>query len=238
MSNNIRKNCKDLWNGFMVKNASFSNHDIPLCPTTAKTPPKSIISYAEAKTIYKRQIRDDKHFYYPSYVHFYIDDQVFDGKRKSIWLYPKQAYNILKHFEGIIAPDFSTYLDFPYFLKGFNYYRMNAFGYWYGILCGKNVIVNARWDYENSFNYCFDGIKEGDIVAIGTVASQLKQKKNYERFEVGLRELINTKHPKALIIVGTINIPIFNELSRKGIEIIHFRSSTDLKMEAYKNVKK
>lgn len=222
----------------MVKGATFSDHDISLCPTTATQPPSSIVSYAETKTIYKRRIRDDKNFYHPAYIHFYIDDQVFDGKRSSIWLYPQQAYKVLKHFEGIIAPDFSTYLDFPYFLKGFNYYRMNAFGYWYGSLCGKKVIVNARWNYKKSFDYCFDGIKEGDMIAIGTVASELRKTINHERFEFGLRQLVNTKHPKTLIVVGTINVPIFKELSKTNIEIIHFRSTTDLNLEAYRNVKR
>lgn len=92
---------------------------------------------------------------------------------------------------------------------------MYAFGYWYGTICKKNVIVQARWDYEDSFSYCFDGIKEGDMVCIGTVASGLKKLENRERFEIGLKELIKLKHPPILIIIGTINIPIFKEIEKK-----------------------
>lgn len=36
----IRKSNKDMWNAFMVKGASFSKNDIPLCPTTAVEVPK------------------------------------------------------------------------------------------------------------------------------------------------------------------------------------------------------
>lgn len=78
----------------------------------------------------------------------------------------------------------------------------------------KKVIVNARWDYKKSFDYCFDGIKEEDMIAIGIVVSELRKTINHERFEFGLRQLVNTKHPKTLIVVGTINVPIFKELSK------------------------
>ena len=53
----IRKSNKDMWNAFMVKGASFSKNDIPLCPTTAVEVPKKVISYKEARTIYKKEIK-------------------------------------------------------------------------------------------------------------------------------------------------------------------------------------
>lgn len=90
----------------MVKGASFSKNDIPLCPTTAVEVPKKVISYKEARTIYKKEIKKNPDFKEDSYVHFYIDDYVFDGKRKGIWVNPKEGYKVLSHFEGIIVPDF------------------------------------------------------------------------------------------------------------------------------------
>lgn len=226
----IRRNLKDIWNAFMVKGAIFSKNDIPICPTTSDTIPKKLISYKEAKTIFNRQKKRETDFHYDVFVHFYLDDQAFDGEMTSIWRHPKKAYEVLKHFEGIIIPDFSTYLDFPEPLKRWNYYRMYAFGYWYGILCQKKVIAQARWDYPESFSYCFDGIREGDMVAIGTIASGLKEKENRERFEQGLKELIRAKHPSALLIYGGINLPIFKELVIKGIQIVHFQSEIDVRL--------
>ena len=35
----------DIWNAFMVENADFSNHDIPLCPTTATSIPSKLIAW-------------------------------------------------------------------------------------------------------------------------------------------------------------------------------------------------
>ena len=71
--NSIRKGIKDVgWNAFMVKGARFSENDIPFCPTTALTPPKSIITYDEAKRIYREEIkRKNKDFHNESYVCFF-----------------------------------------------------------------------------------------------------------------------------------------------------------------------
>ena len=81
-----RAGLTDIWNAFMVVNATFSPHDIPLCPTTAKKIPSKLIGYDEAKTIHKKNLRgksDDYHV--NAFIHFYIDDSKFDGKQSSFW---------------------------------------------------------------------------------------------------------------------------------------------------------
>ena len=53
-----RKGCYDIWNAFMVKNATFSYpSDIPFCPCTATSLPKQLISYDDAKSLYKKEIK-------------------------------------------------------------------------------------------------------------------------------------------------------------------------------------
>ncbi len=49
-----RKGCKDIWNAFMVEGATFTKNDIPFCPTTAKELPNAIITWEEARAIYKK----------------------------------------------------------------------------------------------------------------------------------------------------------------------------------------
>ena len=128
-----RNGLQDMWNAFMVRGAKFSVNDIPLCPTTATSLPAKLISYDEAKCIHKKEMRRGNGDYHvDAFIHFYIDDQKFDGKRTSIWLYYDNALEIIRHFSGIITPDFSTYADFPEPIKLWNFYRMNAFGYWIG----------------------------------------------------------------------------------------------------------
>lgn len=225
-NNKPRKGCKDLWNAFMVNGADFTENDIPICPTTALVTPSKIITYSEAKTNHSKKIREDKDYFFDSFVCFYEDDQNFDGLHSGIWYYPRKSYNILKHFKGIITPDFSTYQDFPEALKKWNTYRMRAFGYWYGTICNKQVINNVRWGTEETYDYCFDGIEEHSIVAIGTVGGSPYKLLDRDRFEKGLFEMVKRVKPRCIIVYGSASYPCFEKLKKEGTLILQFDSRT------------
>ena len=166
-------------------------------------------------------------FFVNDFVHFYIDDQKFDGKRSGIWVNYIKAVEFLQHFAGIITPDFSTYADFPEPLKIYNTYRMRAFGHWYGTLLGNAVINNVRWGTEETFKYCFDGIEKNSIVAIGTVASNLRNSADLEIFSAGFEKMLEVLSPHTIIVYGSDKYPCFNKV-REEIKIIRFRSQKDL----------
>lgn len=221
--NSVRAGCKDVWNAFMAQGAIFSPNDIPFCPTTAKEIPQALVSYTEARAIYNRQIKHgNKNFFVNAFVHFYQDDYKFDGKRCGIWVAPERAVKIFRHFAGIITPDFSTCLDFPFPWKIFNTYRMRAFGYWYGTFGGA-VINNVRWGEKDTFGWCFDGIPKNSIIAIGTVASGLRNFENRELFETGFTKLLDVLRPRIIIIYGSDNLPCFDSIRQK-IKIVNFHS--------------
>lgn len=221
---NIRKGCKDVWNAFMCRGALFSNNDIPFCPTTAKAIPKKIVTWEEAKRIYKKRITKDKGFSYDAFICFYIDDYKFDGER-GIWNRYNEALKIIKHFTGVITPDFSTCQDFPYPQKIYNTYRMRAFGYWLGVN-GIQVINNVRWGTSETFVYCFDGIPKRSIIAIGTVGGSPRKQIDRSRFEVGLFKMVEELEPHTIIVYGSANYPCFDELRKQGIKIVSFQSCT------------
>ena len=226
----IRAGCKDVWNAFMVKGATFSENGIPFCPTTAKEIPRELISYTEARATYNRRMkRGDKNFFVNAFVHFYQDDYKFDGKRCGIWTQPWRAAKIFRNFAGIITPDFSTCLDFPFPWKIFNTYRMRAFGYWYGTFGGA-VINNVRWGEEDTFSWCFDGIAQNSIVAIGTVASGLHKSENRELFETGFFKMIEVLKPHTIIVYGSDNLPCIESVRQK-INIVSFKSERALVFE-------
>ena len=50
-----RRGLQDMWNAFMLEGATYSNNDIPLCPTTATALPSRLISFEDAKTIHKKE---------------------------------------------------------------------------------------------------------------------------------------------------------------------------------------
>ncbi len=221
-----RSGLHDMWNAFMVNGAKFSDNDIPLCPTTAKSLPVSLISYDEAKTIHRKEMqRGNRDYHVDAFIHFYIDDQKFDGKRTSIWLYYDIALAIISHFSGIIAPDFSTYADFPEPIKMWNFYRMNAFGYWIGSL-GIPVISNARWGTEETWRYCFDGNPSNGMLAVGTVASGIRLLKNRPLFEDGLFKMVEKLQPHTIIVYGSVNYRCFDKLRERGIHVVSFPSKT------------
>lgn len=224
----IRKGCKDIWNAFMVRGATFTENDIPCCPTTAYTLPDTVISYDEAKQIHKKTLRNGQtNYFINSFIHFWIDDYKFDGIRTGIWAMPFKALTIIKHFSGIITPDFSTNSDYPEPIKKYNTYRMRAFGFW---ISNQNipVINNVRWGTEETWSYCWDGIPQNSIIAIGAAASGLKKSINRPLFEVGLQETVKQLRPSAIIIYGAPNYPIFDTLRKQNIVIKTFHSKMDL----------
>lgn len=209
----------------MCEGVRFTLNDIPKCPTILTDIPKDIITYEEALLLHKKTIGKNKYYFIDMFVCFYSDDYKFDGKKTSIWLYPGRALKVLKHFRGIITPDFSTYQDFPYPLKIWNTFRMRAFGFWIGKQ-GLEVINNVRWGTFETFPYSFDGIDKNSVVAIGTVGGSPKRTIDRKRFENGLFEMINVLEPHTIIVYGSANYPCFKKLEDKGVKIVAYKSAT------------
>ncbi|MCC8192468.1 MAG: DUF4417 domain-containing protein [Ruminococcus sp.] len=219
----------------MVKDATFTEYDIPFCPTKVTDIPKEVITYKEAKEIYRKELNSkSKDFKNEAYVCFYEDDYDFDSS-KGIWFNSKRAFEILNHFAGIFTPDFSTYQDFPYPLKIWNTYRMRAFGYYYGKSFDGGVVNNLRWGTPESYAYCFNGVSKNSIVAIGTVGGSPRKQIDRDRFENGLREMVHRLQPHTILVYGSANYPCFHELKEKGIKIVSYPSKTAKAFERRKN---
>ena len=77
-----------------------------------------------------------------------------------------------------------------------------------------------------TWSYCFDGIPKHSIVAIGTVASNLKSLSVRPNFEVGLNKMIEAIEPSIIIIYGSDKYLFFEKLKKQGITIIAFPSKT------------
>ena len=220
-----RKGCKDIWNAFMCEGIRYDENDIPFCPTTATKLPREIITWEEAKSIYKQNLASgNTTFQKDAFVCWYTDDYKFDGAR-GIWQNGAPALEILRHFAGAITPDFSTYQDFPEPLKIYNTYRMRVFGYWLG-KNGIGVINNVRWGTEVTYHYSFAGIPKNSVVAIGTCGGSPRKLKDRKRFEEGLEELARELSPHTIVVYGSANYSCFEKLKTQGIKILSFQSKT------------
>ena len=225
MKKEVRAGCKDIWNAFMCKGASFGLNDIPFCQTTAERFPTDIIPWDEAKHLYKEALsKSDKGFFFDAFVCWYIDDYKFDGPR-GIWQDSDSALTILRHFAGAITPDFSTYQDFPEPIKIYNTYRMRAFGYWLG-KNGIAVINNVRWGTPETWRYCWEGIPSNSIVCIGTVGGSPRKLIDRNRFEEGLTEFVRVCKPHTILVYGSARYPCFDKLKDQGIQVLSYPSHT------------
>ena len=220
-----RNGLHDIWNAYMAKDAKFTSNDIPFCPTTSVCLPTDIVTWEEAKSIYKEhRIKKDLDFMYKAYVCFYIDDYKFDGPR-GVWHDSKFLLKVLCHFEGAITVDFSTYQDFPEPIKLYATYRMRLLGYWLG-KNGIAIINNVRWGTSETYWYSFDGIPTHSIVAIGTVGGSPRKYKDRKRFEDGLFEMVKVLKPHTIIVYGSANYPCFDKIKEQGIKVISYPSKT------------
>ncbi len=220
----VRPGCKDIWNAYMADGATYSPHDIPYCPTTAAELPHGIVTWEEAKAIYKRKISVKSDFLYDAFVCWYVDDYKFDGPR-GIWHDSAFVLKVLRHFAGAITPDFSTYQDFPEPLKLYNTYRMRVFGYWLG-KNGIAVVNNARWGTPETWRYCWDGIPKNSVVCIGTAGGSPRKLIDRKRFEEGMDELVRLLQPHTILVYGSANYPCFDKLIHQGIRVISYPSRT------------
>ena len=219
--NEVRKGCKDNFHAFMVKSAEFDGYyDIPFIAQNFNLDIDTLIPYDKTY----------KHIYEPGeVVHFYLDDQKFDGP-KGIWngLTNNESYKRgfdLSRFNGasaIITPDFSLYMDMPRVMQIWNIYRSRTVGHYLTTL-GYNVIPNVRWTDEESYKFAFDGLYEGQIVAVGTLGCS---KTNADKALLinGFLEMIKRIKPRLVVIYGPICKELEYIINKYDIKIKHFDS--------------
>jgi hypothetical protein len=96
-------------------------------------------------------------------IHFFIDDYKFNG----VWNKPDNYVSRLKQYKQLLSPDFSIYADMPRTIQIYNTFRRR----WCSVFWqnkGIAVIPAICWSDDNSFDFCFEGIMEGSIVAVST----------------------------------------------------------------------
>lgn len=133
---------------------------------------------------------------YDSTIHFYLNDKEFIR----ILTYPEKYLEILKRFKSVISPDFSQFVDMPYPMRLYHSYLNRAFtAYW--SKNGINVIPNITWSTPDSYDYNFNGIEEGGIIAINCTGVKGNGVSKYLWIE-GYKEAIRQIKPKCIIRYG------------------------------------
>ena len=127
-------------------------------------------------------------------VHFYITDEQFER----VWNFPNRYGRLLSNYGAVISPNFSVYVNFPKAIQVYNRYRRNWIGaYWQEQ--GLTVIPDVTWGFEDTYDWCFDGLPIGGIVSVSNVGCMadpiLRQ-----MFMNGYNEMLTRLQPKQVLL--------------------------------------
>ena len=191
-----QKNChRDLYNLHLLE--GLHSADFNGFPQLHAWSPSSIskpIPFHEARAYYNKH-RSLKGYF----VHFFINDELFDCVRNC----PKRYLSMLKSADFIIAPDFSTYRNYPLpvLLKNaFDNLLLAAFLQREGC----NVIANVIWYRPIFYNLTFSGQPAGGTICVSSKSIDLRDKKGIQHWLHGYAEAIKRLMPKQVLRFGKI----------------------------------
>lgn len=127
-------------------------------------------------------------------VHFFVDDYRFNG----IYRQPEKSLEKYSQYSFLLTPDFSTYADMSLWrqLESVAHNRWCG-AYWQSK--GLKVIPTISWSTPSSYKFCFDGVEQNSIVAVGMIGC----KRNKSGFMRGYNAMLERLNPKAIICFGT-----------------------------------
>lgn len=128
-------------------------------------------------------------------VHFFVDDYRFE----CLWNQPTRYAD---KFRGMVvcSPDFSLYTNWNDNLNRWNHYRKQ----WIGSYLqseGATVIPTVCWSNTLSYDYCFDGIQRGSMVALSVVGCS----KFSHEFSAGFDEMMRQIEPSTVLCLGAFD---------------------------------
>ncbi|MDE7453449.1 MAG: DUF4417 domain-containing protein [Clostridia bacterium] len=142
----------------------------------------SLLSYTNAKN------NDAENAY--KTIHFFTYDWLFDK------VYDKAFDEIekLKQYYALLSPDFSIFTDMPKALQIYSVFKNRWCGaFWQSL--GLRVIPTISWGDKSSFEFCFDGVEQGSVVAVCTYYRE----NNEEEFMLGYNRMLEVIKPSSVV---------------------------------------
>lgn len=125
---------------------------------------------------------------------FFVDDWRF----YRIFDYPQKTLKKLSQYKVLCTPEYSLYADLPLWLQLEHVSRNRWVGaYWQSK--GLQVIPSVNWGLTPTFDFCFDGVEKGSIVAIGMIGC----KTDKSSFMRGYNEMLKRIEPEIILCYGT-----------------------------------
>ena len=164
----------------------------------------------------KTHLEDQNHL--DRMVHFFLYDYRFER----VWKNPDNDIEKLSRYRAVLSPDFSMYLEMAPVMQRYNVFRNRWCGaYWASK--GLRVIPTVNWGDESTFDFCFEGIEKGSVVAVSTyMASEHDNRCDQkEWFMAGYNEMLRRIDPEKIICYNTP----FPEMQGNIIHVDYERSS-------------
>jgi hypothetical protein len=164
----------------------------------------------------KTHLEDQNHL--DRMVHFFLYDYRFER----VWKNPDNDIEKLSRYRAVLSPDFSMYLEMAPVMQLYNVFRNRWCGaYWASK--GIRVIPTVNWGDETTFDFCFEGIGKGSVVAVSTyMASEHDHRQDQkEWFMAGYNEMLRRIDPEKIICYNTP----FPEMQGNIIYVDYDRSS-------------
>lgn len=116
---------------------------------------------------------------------------------ESVYSNPDTSMEKLDSYYALLTPDFSCYFNMPIALQIYSTFKNRWCGaYWQSI--GKKVIPTMEWGLEPSWEFCFDGIEKGSVVAVSTYKRELYEKE----YMKGYNRMLQVVEPSAVVCYG------------------------------------
>lgn len=155
---------------------------------------------------YDKIKRDDK-TNYDKTIHFFTYDWKFEG----VYNKPEQELEKLKQYKYLLSPDFSIFTNMPLALQIESIFKNRWCGaYWQSQ--GLTVIPTISWGDKESFDFCFDGVEKGCVVAVSTYYRENCE----EEFMLGFNEMLKRIEPSIILCYGEP----FESMKDKVIEFL------------------
>ena len=164
----------------------------------------------------KTHLEDQNHL--DRMVHFFLYDYRFER----VWKNPDNDIEKLSRYRAVLSPDFSIYLEMAPVMQLYNVFRSRWCGaYWASK--GLRVIPTVNWGDESTFDFCFEGIEKGSVVAVSTyMASEHDNRQDQKDwFMAGYNEMLRRIEPEKIICYNTP----FPEMQGNIIYVDYERSS-------------
>lgn len=185
----------------LIKGAYLvGKYDMPQLKKTNLTP-NNLITFNKAMT---------EKYPFDKWVHFFIDDYQFER----LWNFPTRYLELLKKFEGVIAPDYSMLSSMPKAQQIWNCYRNRTLTYW---LQQNNIKIlpTVEWSEYRDLEWSLDGLPKNSTLVINSYGCNKSSHKKYGLIK-GLEKVCCELAPSSLVMYGK-EIKAINSLCKSVI---------------------